>query len=279
MLGETDVAGLVGWLGRHPVTFAHGWRQSLYAGHYCPAHQHDCIEIVFHKSGGGWTTLGMDDRILYSHDDVVIYGRQQRHDQSVEVEGLDACIQFNLHSSAPTGFDACRVGAIEDRCVQEELMCMAQTLPLRSPAERLSADLRATALLARLLELTRPVGPATEVARAERQVERVRAYIRSHYATIGNVEEVAAFADISYHHLRHVFADVCGISLRQYLIDVRIDAAKRLLAHSPLSQKTIAEMCGFANERYFSTCFRQRVGVTAGEFRDKQQQPALAPVE
>jgi AraC-like DNA-binding protein len=31
--------------------------------------------------------------------------------------------------------------------------------------------------------------------------------------------------------------------------------------------KTVAGMCGFENQRYFSTCFRRMTGTTPGAFR------------
>lgn len=264
---ETDA--LVDDLLRYPASFVHGWQHPLYAGYYCQPHHHETLEIVYHPTGRGHTTLATGERIGFAEEDVIIYGRLVRHDQSMDAPGIDACIQLAPHAAASPGVDQCRIAHVDDAGLRDEMLRLSQPLPLKSKAERAAADLRVTAVLARLLELSRPVGPAPEVARSQRHVESVRTYIRTHYATIGNVEEAARMAEISYHHLRHLFAEHYGVSMRQYLIDVRIDAAKRLLTHSPLPQKAIADLCGFANERYFSTCFRQRVGMTAGDYRDR----------
>jgi AraC-like DNA-binding protein len=93
------------------------------------------------------------------------------------------------------------------------------------------------------------------------------AYIREHFACIDRMQEVADHVGVSYDHLRHVFKRDRGMGLNEFLSMVRMERAKSLLLHSRLPIKTIASQCGFKTDRYFSTCFRQAVGLSPGRFR------------
>lgn len=66
-------------------------------------------------------------------------------------------------------------------------------------------------------------------------------------------------------HMRRLFAKETGKTPGEYLCDLRIRAAKKLLAlrrttHS--SVESIAEMCGFSDIAYFSRTFKKKVGLS-----------------
>jgi len=50
----------------------------------------------------------------------------------------------------------------------------------------------------------------------------------------------------------------------------RIERVKELLRHSHLGLKEIAELSGFANERYLCFYFRRTAGLTPGRFRTER---------
>lgn len=65
-------------------------------------------------------------------------------------------------------------------------------------------------------------------------------------------------------HIRRLFQTETGKTPHEYLVDLRIRAAKRLLllrraSHDSLD--TVAESCGFSDAAYFSRVFKARVGV------------------
>ncbi|HYF50112.1 MAG TPA: AraC family transcriptional regulator, partial [Planctomycetota bacterium] len=107
----------------------------------------------------------------------------------------------------------------------------------------------------------------SSAAPADAYADRAREIIHENFRTIGRIETVAEQIDVSYDYLRHVYKRRFGVNIKRDLMQARIDEARKLLAHSPLPQKAIAELCGFANERYFSTSFRNLVGMTPGEYR------------
>jgi AraC-like DNA-binding protein len=62
-----------------------------------------------------------------------------------------------------------------------------------------------------------------------------------------------------------------GQSPNHYLVDFRIGHAKRLLAESALTVSEIAFQVGFNDAGYFARMFKRRVGVTAKEFRMREE--------
>ena len=76
----------------------------------------------------------------------------------------------------------------------------------------------------------------------------------------------AAFG-VSQTQFSLLFKREMGTSFLQYLLDLRIEAAKELLAHSNRKIYQIAEETGFGDASYFSYCFRQRCGLSPKEYR------------
>ncbi len=60
---------------------------------------------------------------------------------------------------------------------------------------------------------------------------------------------------------------ITGKSIGQYISDFRLSQAKNMLANEALSISEIAEHLGFRSQRYFSTLFKERTGVTPTDYR------------
>jgi AraC-like DNA-binding protein len=58
-----------------------------------------------------------------------------------------------------------------------------------------------------------------------------------------------------------------GITLKQYIIDLRIRAALNLLVHSDMNMEAIASAVGYENLQYFYRVFKKKTGLVPGYFR------------
>ena len=80
------------------------------------------------------------------------------------------------------------------------------------------------------------------------------------------VSELASLCGMSEVYFRKRFADRFGVSPKEYLIRMRIDYAKSLLASEQFSVGEVAELCGYAEPCHFSREFSKRVGVSPNQY-------------
>ena len=99
---------------------------------------------------------------------------------------------------------------------------------------------------------------------------RARALIELRYAEPLKIGDLAASAFLSTGRFTEVFRAEVGCSPREYLGQVRIQAAKNLLLETDLTVSTIALRTGFPDPAYFTRFFRQQLGISPSEFRRGQ---------
>ena len=93
-------------------------------------------------------------------------------------------------------------------------------------------------------------------------------FIDTHYATSISLDQVAREAWLSKFHFIRLFKSYYGITPHQYLIDVRIQHAKRLLNHRKLD--SVCESVGFVSTSSFIALFKKSTGFTPAAFQKKQ---------
>lgn len=92
-------------------------------------------------------------------------------------------------------------------------------------------------------------------------------YLKSNFGYPVKVEQLAAQIGISRAYLYKVFIAHCGKSMQQYLLELRMDAAKKMLRCSSGSITEIAYSCGFSDSPSFCRQFKKAVGMTPKEYR------------
>ena len=67
-------------------------------------------------------------------------------------------------------------------------------------------------------------------------------------------------AHVGYHsyYLNRLMKSVTGTTIRQYIINYRIEVAKRYLEQTKLGIYAIAELCGYENLSNFSVDFKKK---------------------
>lgn len=80
------------------------------------------------------------------------------------------------------------------------------------------------------------------------------------------IQDLADAIHLSCGHLSRVFRKTTGITLEQYLIQQRVELAKRALLDPRLNVGEVAERCGFCNPAYFASVFKKYVKCTPREF-------------
>ena len=81
-----------------------------------------------------------------------------------------------------------------------------------------------------------------------------------------------AIKGISYseNYIRYIFSNAEGLSIKDYMIKVRMQEAFQLLREGkPI--KDVAELTGYSNQRYFARYFKEYTGMTPSEWKDSQK--------
>ena len=95
-------------------------------------------------------------------------------------------------------------------------------------------------------------------------------YITANFVRDLSLEEIAREVNLSPFHFARQFRNSTGHTAYQYLLDQRIDHAKRLLRNRSWSVQEIAHMTGFRSPVNFIRTFSQRVGQTPSAWRKGQ---------
>lgn len=114
---------------------------------------------------------------------------------------------------------------------------------------------------------------ASHGAAAQRRALRLRAgmlFIDAHFAEPLSLADIAQSAHVSPSECGRCFKDSLGITPYRYLMDVRLEHARALLAAGDQSVTEIALACGFGSASHLDNAFRASTGLSPSEFRRGQ---------
>jgi AraC-like DNA-binding protein len=101
---------------------------------------------------------------------------------------------------------------------------------------------------------------AASVLHAER-------YLAAHLAEPVNMEDLARDLGVAYSQFRRAFKERTGFSPWQYVVQLRLMRARRLLSESNATLEDVAAGLGFNSAFHLSTCFKQAFGVSPSQWR------------
>ena len=108
-----------------------------------------------------------------------------------------------------------------------------------------------------------------------RRVQKVQKYIADHYQEdirLADMADMVGMTSVSFSRFFHLRT---GKTLSDYIIDIRLGFATRLLVDS---SQTIAEICydcGFNNLSNFNRMFRRKKGCSPKEFRENYRKKKI----
>jgi len=102
---------------------------------------------------------------------------------------------------------------------------------------------------------------------AQVRLQQMIAYIRENYRNPVTLQDIILSANISKSEAARCFQAYTSVSPIEYLLQHRVKMAQRLLHLTTQSVQEVSLECGFRSLSYFVKAFRERVGVTPGEYR------------
>jgi AraC-like DNA-binding protein/mannose-6-phosphate isomerase-like protein (cupin superfamily) len=255
-----------------------------------PMHWHDHFEIALVEEGSGTFMFGRRS-LAAERGDLFFIDNSQPHvalaDQGMPMRLLlvlfrpeliagPGCREMDLGYLAPFRVDE-RSGSPRVRGTTEVaaqvapvLRQLRDTYERRDPAERHLADATLRMALA-LVNRDRgaAVTPGATRAAADRreQIRPVLAYVDGHCRESITLDDVAGVVHVSPSRVRHVFKDVTGVSFKEYVTQVRVAEAKRLLLSTDLSVADIARAVSYTNLNQFYKVFYRSCAMSPAEYR------------
>lgn len=99
--------------------------------------------------------------------------------------------------------------------------------------------------------------------------KKINTYICNNLNKPITLQNTCDIFGISQPYLSRLFRKYCNFSFVEYLTDLRVKEAKRLMEEYPdMLFKEIAESVGYNDQHYFSRVFKTIAGVTPSEFKE-----------
>ena len=129
-------------------------------------------------------------------------------------------------------------------------------------------------LLSMLITMTRELGYVNTQSQKNLtqikcidEISKVTDYINKNFSAKLNLTELASIVNMSPNYLCMVFKQINGLTIWEYILIRRIEAAKKLLYDNTLRIIDIQLTCGFQTSANFNKMFKRMVGISPSDYR------------
>lgn len=255
-------------------------------------HWHECLEISFIRSGTG--RYYIEDKVYdVGPGDIIIINNIEPHFLEVGKEGMhQPVLLFEpslVWSNSSRTFDYDYLNPFFERGtdfsnkldssnllaneVRDSFLEIQQEYQKRQEGYQLMIKARLLMILSCLLRYFRDSDKTDSNASNKRlhlmRLEEVMKYINENYTRDIRLDEVAAKIFVTPQYFSSFFKKVTGVNFLDYLNNLRINHAIRLLGETDRKITHIAMECGFNNTNHFNATFKKLTGKTPSLFRLK----------
>lgn len=260
------------------------------AGYDYPLHRHDLFELNFVENGAGCERIVGDSvETLGEYDLVLITSPNLEHQwaqgncQSKDIHEIT--VQFKIDFLHADIFSTNPFRSIQQMFVRAQrglafplaaiMTIYPRVIKISSIKEGFYALIELFNILHELSKFDdarelssssfAQVKPNAESAR----VARVKDYISAHYIEDIRLEQMSKLANMSPTAFSRYFKLRTGKTLAEYIVDVRLGHATRMLIDTKEPVSQICYTCGFNTLTNFNRLFKNRKGCSPTEFREK----------
>ena len=100
------------------------------------------------------------------------------------------------------------------------------------------------------------------------KIRQVAEYIKDNLDKEISLKKISEVFYMSESRLRHLFKEITGIGIKDYITNYRIENAKQLIIETDDSLSCICEKCGFQSVSSFYRAFKDITGYSPAKFRE-----------
>lgn len=250
------------------------------------SHWHEHIEILYLVKGSAAVTCGTKTGNAVCGDIIFVNGSEPHSLVSKDDYLSYYCIIFDLPLLMGDNKDTCNTKYLEpvlrsrivfSNIIHKDADCTAcienmiaefNEKGFAYEPEMKSITLHLLALLLRRhIDQTLSYREYAKKIQTLHRFEKLFRYIELHYPQPLTTSDCAAFLNISLSHFCHLFKEVTGEGLTDYLNRFRIGKARILLQDTDMNITQIALAVGFSDAGYFTRIFRKITLTTPTKIR------------
>ena len=255
-----------------------------------PLHRHDLFELNFVEHGAGCERIVGDSvETIDEYDLVLITSPNLEH-----MWGQGACksediheitVQFNIDFHTDRIFDTNPMQSVKKMFCRAErglafpLAAIMTVYPRLIRISQIKEGFYSMVELFYILYELSKFDDARELSSSSfaqvkpntesRRVAKVKDYITTHYIEEIRLEQMSDMVGMSPTAFSRFFKLRTGKTLAEYIVDIRLGHAARMLVDTNDAVSQIGFACGFNTLTNFNRLFKKRKGCSPTEFREK----------
>lgn len=164
---------------------------------------------------------------------------------------------------------SCRFATLSPESFQSALLVCERLLKSYSNPSPATELFMKTGIEWCLFLLSDAADALSENVQYPQDISAVLAYIYDNFTGQVSRDEAAAIMHVSPVYFSNLFHKHMGISFQEYLLNLRLDFARRLLSAGGTTVSDTAHASGFNSVTYFSRAFSRRFGMPPGKYTEK----------
>ncbi len=230
---------------------------------YVLPHKHSAYELLYYEKGAGRVMLGQNTFEYGKHSCVIIEPNLLHDDYTLEEQTV-YCIQFSSDMKLASAVIA--PNRNNEKFIKQIGEILSSVGKDEVTGYPVVAEYQLDALLVLLIRLFNVDNSIRRVYQ-KTVVDYLKKYMNNYIGSKIDFEILSEKIGYTYERTRKIFKQSEGISMYQYLLNLRLAKAQNLLYDKNKKISDIAAECGFSSPIRFNLFFREKMEFSPGEYR------------